>query len=363
MNKFLWIVSTVAILIVAAIISIILTFGNEQKEGDALVGVIMPGSVAELGWNRVHYDGIHEAAKELGVKDSLIENVKENSGACAGAIESLIRAGAKIIILGSYNYSVEVSEVIQKHPDVMFFCCAASLKIDNYKVYFARVYQARYLSGIIAGLSTKNNRIGYVAAMNNNEVNRGINAFTLGVRKVNPKAHVYVKWTGSWDDEAIETKNVDALVDSAHVDLVTYHQNQDWVLRESEKRGILSIGYNLNSTSYSEKVLTSVVTNWKMVYKEFMQDYFQKKKSISNYWIGMEKNAVGLSFYSPLVSYSSKTIVDELSSQMQNGMDIFVGPIYDNKHQKRCEKDEIVSDYVLREEMDWFVDGVEIYEE
>lgn len=362
MNKFFWTAIASGIALVAAIVSTILTFGGEQEPQESLVGVVIPGQVEELGWNGTHYKGIVSASQELGAKVLLIEDIKENSGLCRGAVDSLIHAGARMIILGSYNYADEIADVIRNHPEIMFYCCAASLRDENYKVYFARVYQARYLSGILAGLSTRNNRIGYVAAMNNIEVNRGINAFTLGARSVNPDARVFVAWTGSWDDAEREKANVDVLVDSFNVDLVTYHQNQDWVLGEAEARGILSIGYNLESTHYSEKVLSSVATNWNMVYREIIQDFFQKKKSISNYWIGLEKDAVGLSFYSPLVGDSIRQILDETMLKMKNGMEVFAGPLYDNFGKLRCRKDELLGDAVLRENMDWFVKGVELYE-
>lgn len=362
MNKTWWITLFTGISLGVVIIALILSFGGKQQKEEVLVGVIMPGNVTEVGWNSVHYNGIREAAEDLGAKILLVENVKEGSGLCAKAIDSLIQEGAKMIILGSYNYSSEVADVIRRNPQIRFFCCAADVTEKNYRVYFARIYQARYLSGIIAGLSTKNNRIGYVAAMNNSEVNRGINAFTLGVQSVNPKAKVYVTWTGAWDDVEKETENVDKLVDSVNVDLITYHQNQDWVLKEAERRGILSIGYNLTASNYSANVVTSVMTNWKFIYREIIQDFLQGKQNISNYWIGIEKDSVGLAFYSSLVSDSAKSIIDDVILQMKNGMDIFRGPIFDNAHKKRCGKDETISDSVLRESMDWFVNGVIIYE-
>lgn len=363
MNKLLWTIPLVCIILTTVIISSILSFGSEKETPESVIGVIMPGRVNELGWNGIHYKGIAEAAENLGVKVLLVENARENSGLCAAAIDSLVEAGAKMVILGSYNYPQEVLSTIRKYPKVMFFSYLSMSDEENYKVYFARVYQARFLSGIVAGLSTKNNKIGYVAAMNNNEVNRGINAFALGVAKVNPEAKIFVSWTGAWDDEDIEKDNVNRLVNGAGVDLVAYHQNQDWVLKEAEVMGVMSIGYNLDSSYYSPNVLTSVSTNWEIVYKSIIQDYFQKKQSLSNYWIGIETDAVGLSFYSSLVSDSVKNVLNETVLQMKSGMDVFSGPIYDNKKKRRCAKDEIVSDQILRDSMDWFVKGVVIYED
>lgn len=363
MNKSLFVASFLGVTLVAVIVALILTFGGEQESKESYVGVVLPGSASELGWNGTHYKGVSDAAQELGTKILLAENAHEKTGAAVRAIDSLVEAGASMIILVSYNYAKEVAETMRKYPKVMFYSQDADIKEDNYRVYFARVYQARYLSGLIAGRVTRSNKVGYVAAMSNDEVNRGINAFALGVRKTNPKAQVFVAWTNSWDDAEVERANVRKLVEQKQVDFIAYHQNQGWVPREAELLGIPSIGYNLDSSGYSPLVMSSVSTHWKMVYKELIQDFLQKKQSINNYWVGIEKSAVGLTFYSSAVDDSSKAVVEDAILQMQNGMEVFKGPISDNQGKKRCGKDEVLSDSFLRENMDWFVDGVNLYEE
>ena len=78
-------------------------------------------------------------------------------------------------------------------------CYCSGFKVtSNVGTYFGRMYQPRYLTGIVAGKMTKSNIIGYVAAHPIPEVIRGINAFTLGVRSVNPNAKVHVVWTQTW---------------------------------------------------------------------------------------------------------------------------------------------------------------------
>lgn len=363
MNKLTVTVVLFLTVILAVILFGITSFGKEDSRPSDVIGVIMPGSVDEIGWNGVHYKGIKEAADDLGVDVKLIENVKEFSGECAKAIESMVASGIKLVILGSYNYPEEVSAVIKAHPEVMFFCCSSEYLLSNYKPYFARAYQARYLSGLVAGMQSEKGKIGYIAAMNNSEVNRGINAFALGVRRVNPNASVTVIWTNSWDDAELEKKNVKTLVEKVGVDLVTYHQNQTNVIEAAEAEGIYSIGYNINQGSFSPKLLSSVSTNWKMVYREFIQDFLQKKHSTSNYWLGIDKDAVALKFFSSMVSDSVKNVVAEEIEKMKNGADIFSGVIYDNAGKRRCDKDELVSDDDLRSRMDWFVEGVVLYEE
>ena len=362
-NKHIAAIAMFFVAVLAVIVVLITTFGTENAEEKVTIGIIVPGSIDEVGWNRIHYEGVKQATDELGVNLVLKQNAAEYSGLCGKAVEKMVQAGVKMIILGSYNYPNEVADIIKAHPEVLFFCCSGGFSADNYKEYFARVYQARYLSGIVAGMQTKTGRIGYVAAMNNSEVNRGINAFTLGVKRVNPNATVVVSWTNSWDDATAETRAVEKLVASENVDLVTYHQNQAHVVDAAESMSIYSVGYNVGHANRSQKMLTAVTTDWKVVYREFIQDYLQQKNSENNYWLGLEKDAVALSFYSEFVSDSTKSMVQEAILELQSGRDVFVGPIVDNAGKMRCDKDEFLSDNTLREEMDWFVAGVRFYEE
>ncbi len=88
----------------------------------------------------------------------------------------------------------------KKYPDI-YFAHGTGYKSNgkNFVNYFGRIYQARYLSGIVAGMNTKTDKLGYVAAMDssNSEVTGGIDAFALGVYSVNPDAKIYVKVTNS----------------------------------------------------------------------------------------------------------------------------------------------------------------------
>lgn len=348
-------------LVFAITVILIVSYDDAPKQEKTRIGVVMPGMVNEPGWNGVHYRGIKEASDELGAVVVLVENVPEYSGLCAKAVDSLIQLGIKAIILGSYNYPDEIAEVIKAHPDVVFFGCSSTFTGDNYKTYFARVYQARYLSGIIAGLHTKGN-VGYVAAMKNTEVYRGLDAFALGVLKSNPQATINVIWTGSWDDSAAERNNMKTLVSERNIDVVAYHQNQTNVIDAAEAAGILSIGYNLGQPVASPNLLTSVATDWKIVYKSFIQDFLQKRENISSYWIGIEKDAVMLSFYSSLVTEEDQEAVRKTIEEIKNGVDVFAGPIWDNQGNKRCNSGEVIGDVELRNHLDWYVKGIKVYE-
>lgn len=334
-----------------------------KKDSTTVVGFVMTGSTDDEGWNGMHYNGIKSAIKDIDAKLIVKENISEFEGNCAKAVKELVKEKANVIILSSYNYSQEVVKLVKKYPKIAFYCNSSEYHAKNMSSYFVRYYQGRYLAGVLAGLQTKSDKIGYVAAMSNNEVNRGINAFTLGVKSVNKDAEVLVKWTETWDDKKKEKEVANILIEKAKVDVITYHQNQSYVIEVADKKDVYSIGYHEAFEEFSDKYLTSVVCNWKLVYKEMIKEYVQgRANETPNFWIGMEKNVVGLSKISSEVSDKTKKEIEKAEDRIVKGKDVFSGVIYDNKGKKRCDEGETIRDEILLEHMDWFVEGVKIYE-
>lgn len=363
MNRTQKILLFLCIILVGIILATLFFTGN-KKDKSQKIGFIMTGSKDEEGWNRMHYEGVASACEHLGVQLLVKENVKEFSGECGPAIEDLIDQGANMIILSSYGYPEEIKDLIEKYKDVEFYLNTFDFHADNTTSYFSRLYQARYLAGIVAGMQTKNGNVGYVAAMPNSEVNRGISAFTLGVRRVNQDATVTVAWTGSWDNEKKERDRTDALINDVGVDVITYHQNQAYVIDEADMAGIYSIGYHQKVTGYSNRYLTAAVCDWKTTYEAIIRQYLQGKSSASDiYWIGIEENAVGLADYSSAVSGEMKEEITKAENEILSGKDVFSGKILDNEGVVRCNGNETISDEVLLEHFDWYVEGVEFYED
>ena len=353
----------ISLLIVGCILHILNSVNAKGDESRQFVALVIPGTKGEVGWNGFQYQGVKSAVEGLGVELLLAENVVEHSGRAVPAVDSVIRAGAGMVILGSYNYPEELKEYMRTRPEVKFYGISNDLQMENFVAYSVRAYQARFLSGIIAALHSEKGKIGYVAAMKNTEVIRGINAFALGARRVNPEAKVFVAWTNSWDDEGAEKSNVEKLSKAFGIDVVSYQQNREFVPEAADALGIKSVGYGIYESRFSANLLASTVSNWGKAYREIIQDYLQKKKGVNNYWLGIEKDVVGVSFYSDAVSDSARKVVEGFMDSMRNGMDVFTGPLHDNQNKKRCEKDEQVSDNILRDEMDWLVEGVVEYED
>lgn len=351
-----------AIVLVVLIIVMLIVTGKDMSSATK-VGLIMTGNATDSGWNGMHYSGVVSACEKLEAKLVIKENITEGSGMCAKAIEELVADGADVVILSSYGYPEEAADTISAYPDTAFYGIYSGYEADNITTYFGRMYQARYLSGIVAGMQSETGRIGYVAAMSNNEVNRGINAFTLGVKSVAPDAEVYVIWTDSWDDREAEINAVGKLVQEKSVDLITYHQNRSHVAEAADELGVYSIGYNEAAEGLSDKFLTAVVWNWDSLYYEIIREYIQGKDNFVGYhWFGIEKGVVGLSEYSPLVSEEIRLAVENAGDEILSGNGVFSGEIFDTDGVQRCAEGESIGDRLLLEGMDWFVDGVVIYE-
>ncbi|MBR3456702.1 MAG: BMP family ABC transporter substrate-binding protein, partial [Selenomonadaceae bacterium] len=290
------------------------------------------------------------------------EKVPEEGDACRDAVEGMIREGASVIYLTSFGYGNYVDEIAAEHPRVAFFCVSGQGTAKNCTSYFARLYQARYLSGIVAGAASRTGVLGYVASMPNSHTNRGINAYAMGIRLANPNAKLMVRFTGSWNDEEEERKSVALLADRG-ADVISYHADRPYAIREAEALGLFSIGYGDLYEEYSDRFLTSVVYDWKVVYEEVLGDYASGRANLSRgYWLDMSQGSVRLHKPSPLVASQTADLVNEERLRIMTNQDVFSGKIYDNEGRLRCEDGERISDRQLFNDMDWFVEGVEIYE-
>ena len=349
--------------VVLAVIFVIMTVTGSDMSAAPRVGLVMTGNATDSGWNGMHYSGVSSACERLGTKLIIKENIPEDKELCSQAIEELAEEGVQMVILSSYGYPEIAAETIDKYPDIVFYGIYSGADYDNVTSYFGRMYQARYLSGIVAAMHSETGHIGYVAAMSNNEVNRGINAFTLGVRSVSPDAQVHVMWTDSWDDAEAEKAAVETLVKEVGVDMIAYHQNQSNAAEAADALGVCSIGYNQAAEGLSDKYLTAAVWNWDSLYFEIIREFVQGKgNTVEHHWFGIESGVVGLSEYSALVSEEAKLAVENARNKVISGEAVFSGYIQDNEGVQRCAEGESIGDKILLEEMDWFVDGVVIYE-
>ncbi len=352
----------VSVLLVGAILLLIYNFRPGQKEKSISVGAVLIGAKDDHGWNESHYNGLQTACDALSCTLQVRENVPEEMEALKETVAELKELECSCIFLTSYGYGLYADEIAGLYPEVAFYCISGEAAADNCMSYFARMYQARYLAGIAAGAATESGLLGYVTAIPIPETIRSINAYCMGARKANPEAKVLVIYTGGWDDKEEEEGAVKKLA-GAGADVITFHEDRPYAIDLADKMGLFTTGYDYVSGDYSEKFLTASVFDWDMLYKKVLGDYLSGRADFSNdYWLGLSDGAVSLYPYSPLVTEETKKLIKKEEERIRTSRDVFSGEIYDNNGILHCQEDERISDDELFNSIDWYVEGVDIYE-
>lgn len=361
------IATIMALVLFIMMIGIVLIHTKEEEtditKEQTKVGMILNGSINDQSWGTSHYVGMEKCAEELNLKVEYRENVPADS-ICATVIEELITDGCEIIICNSFGYGEWVSEMAEKYPDIYFFHATGIEERENLSTYFGRMYQIRYLSGIVAGLQTETNEIGYVAAFQIDEVNRGINAFAMGVHKVNPEAKVYVQWSNSWEGEAEAKAATEKLLDNYNIDVLAMHVDTNVPLEIAEERGLWAIGYNYdNSDIYKNSFLTAPIWHWEAFYEPRILECLQNKFNGQHYWEDMNTGILSLAPLTDNVKEGIAEVVEAENKKLESGnWDVFFGPIVSQDGEIRIQEGESMTDYAMLNEFDWYVEGVVINE-
>ncbi len=342
-------------------------FATGQSEEKATVSSDEPFKVAfiyigppgDLGWTYMHDVGRLQMEKTLGsaIETTYVESVGEGPDS-ARIMGQYARKGYDMIFATSFGYMDYALEAALDNPDVLFEHCSGFKTADNMATYFGRMYQPRYLSGMVAGSMTKTNTIGFVAAFPIPEVVRGINAFTLGAQQVNPDVEVKVVWTNSWYDPVKEREAAIALLDSG-VDVLAQHQDTTEPPKAAKERGAYSIGYNADMSKFvGDSVLCSPMWNWGTYYTETVKAAMDGSWKSHQYWGGLAEHTVKLSNLSPLVPESVALVVADKQKVIESGTwDVFTGPIYDQSGTVVVKDGEVMSDSDMLS-MNFFVKGI-----
>ena len=338
--------------------------GSSGDEGPAAgektkIAFIYIGQAGDLGWTFEHDRGVKMLQEKLGdqIEVITVPDVPEGPDS-EKAMRDVIQQGSKVVFATSFGYMDYMLAVAESTPNVTFEHCSGFKTADNMSTYFGRMYQPRYLSGLVAGSMTETNLIGFVAAHPIPEVIRGINAFTLGVRKVNPDAQVRVVWTSTWYDPVKEREAAEALLDEG-ADIIAQHQDTTEPQKAAKERGLLSIGYDSDMGQFvGESVLTSPVWNWGVYYVSTVQSILDGTWATHQYWGGLNDDVVELADFSPKVPADVKATVDSEKTRIESGeWDVFCGPVKDQGGSVKVPEGQCMSDGDMLG-MDWLVEGV-----
>ncbi|MGJ7507329.1 BMP family ABC transporter substrate-binding protein [Variovorax sp. GT1P44] len=338
-------------------------FSQTAPKADPLkIGFVYVAPITDAGWVRQHEEGRKavEAALAGKVKTTYVENVSEGADA-ERVIRDLAQQGNKLIFTPSFGYMEPTMKVARDFPDVKFESITGYKTAPNVATANARYYEGRYLAGVAAGRMTKTNVAGYVAGFPIPEVLQGINAFTLGMRSVNPKAQVKVVWLDVWFDPPKERDAAMALFNQ-DVDVIAFHTGSTAVMAAAQERGKMAVAYHSDMRKVApDAQIVAVTHQWGGYYTERARAVLDGTWKSGNVWGGVKEGMIRVGDFGPKVP---KAVQAEVQARQQ---DIAAGKVKpfqaiadvrDNEGRVVIAKGQSLSDEQILN-MNWLVEGVQ----
>lgn len=344
--------------------------GDELTLENIKVGFVHITDPSDQGYTYNHNRGTEKMAKELGLREDQIINkfnMPETSDA-ENAMRELVEQGCHIIFATSFGHEQFMLKVAEEHPEVQF-CHATGYQagmsgLPNMHNYFGAIYQARYLSGIAAGLKTETNKIGYVAAQPFAECISGLSGFYLGALSVNPDVTMEVKYTYSWHDPVKEGQMAQALIDSG-CDVIGQHADSTACATTAEQNGVFHVGYNADMREAAPNAsLTSAVWDWS-IYLKFAIEKLVAGEEIPVDWSqGLSEGAVDISpLNEEIVAEGTAEAIEEARDRIVNGdWDVFTGPLYNNEGEIVVEEGDTFIEPASAPSWEHILEGITVTE-
>jgi simple sugar transport system substrate-binding protein len=324
------------------------------------IGFVYVAPITEAGWVRQHDDARRavQSALDGKVTTDYVENVPEGPDA-ERVIRDLAQQGNKLIFTTSFGYMEPTMKVARDFPDVKFESITGYKTAPNVSVANARYYEGRYLAGIAAGRMTKTHVAGYVAGFPIPEVLQGINAFTIGMRSVDPRAQVKVVWLDAWFDPPREREAAIALFNQ-DVDVIAFHTASTAVMAAAQERGKLAIAYHSDMRfAAPDAQLLAVTHHWGDYYTRRAQAVLDGNWTPGNFWGGVRDGMVRVGHFGPRVP---KAVQDEVLARQRDiasgKLRPFAGPLQDNQGRTVVAAGTAASDEQILS-MNWLAAGVQ----
>ena len=330
-----------------------------QAAAETKVGFIYVGPKTDYGYNYAQDQGRLYLEEHMDdVETVYFENIPENADV-QRVMERMVRSGVEVVFPTSYGYLDHALKVAEKYPEVHFAHSGGLKTSDNLMTYFAEIDQAMYLAGVAAGLTTKTNQLGFIAAHPIPQVLRNINAFTRGAQSVNPDVTTSVIWTSSWSDPTKEAEAAEALI-SDGADVLTGHVDSPInYVQVAERRGVYSVGYHADASQFApEGWLVGAIWNWGPMMEGIVksaQDGTWKSEHLRG---DLLTGAAKLSDFGSAVSEESqKEVMDRQASIMNDEFQVWAGPIFSQDGTELVAEGDVMS-LEETEKMDFLVKGV-----
>ena len=316
--------------------------------------------LTDAGWTQQHDQGRRAVEKALGsqVNTTYVENVPEGADA-ERVIRDLAAQGNQIIFTPSFGYMEPTLKVARDFPGVKFESVTGLKQAPNVATANARYYEGRYLSGVAAGRMTRSNVAGYVAGFPIPEVLQGINAFTVGLRSVNPKATVKVIWLNEWFNPPREREAAMTLMNQG-ADVLAFHTGSTAVMAAAEERGKLAVAYHSDMRGAAPTAQIAAVTHqWGDYYTRRVKAAQDGSWRSGNLWGGVREGMIRVEAFGPKVPQRVQEEVLARQKDMAAArLHPFAGPLADNTGRALLTRGQTLSDAQILQ-MNWLVDGVQ----
>ena len=330
-----------------------------QEDSPLKVAFVYLGPIGDHGWSYGHEQGRLAVQKHFGaqVETHFVEKIPEGPES-ERVFARLIQDGYKLIFANGYGHTRSAIRAARLDPEVRLEVATGSETSPQVALYSARFYEGRYIAGVIAGHLSQSGTAGYIASLPVPEVVRGINAFLLGMRSVNPDARLRLAWVHAWYDPPREADAARVLIGRG-ADILTQHTDSTAALGVAAEQGVKAFGLASDMHHFAPEIhLSSIVNLWDSYYIERVSAYLDGTWQSGRAWRGFDGGMLEMSAYHNMPAEVAEA-ARRVEAQIRAGdLQIFAGPLIDQAGAQRIAAGAVLDDTALLS-MDWFLDGVD----
>lgn len=330
-----------------------------SQDAPLKIGFVYQAPRDDNGWTERHEEARLQVEEHFGdrVSTTFVENIQEGPDA-ERVIRQLAQTGHEIIFTTSFSFMNPTVRVARQFPKIKFEHCAGYQRADNVATYAARYYEGRHVMGLLSGMTTKTNTIGYIASFPIPGVLRGINAAFLAARKVNPEVEMKVVWINTWFDPGREADAATALIQQG-ADVLMQHVNSPASIRVAQENGVKAFGLAVDMSEFGPDAhLSSLMFDWAPYYIERVQAVIDGTWTSKDTWSGVGPGMVTFAPFNESIPKATMALVDtEINALRTGAFHPFQGPIRKQDGTLWLDDGELPTDGDLFG-MDFYVEGI-----
>lgn len=211
------------------------------KTSKTKVALLLPGTINDNGWNATAYNGLKLIESELGAEIAYSEKVAQSDQ--EEVFRNYATNGYTVLIGHGYEFTDAAKRVASQFPDIKFLITSTdAIQEPNLGSTSTNPKQMGFLTGVVAALTTKTNKVGGVGGMEIPPIVFAMEGFEAGVKYINPDIAVTISMTGDFDDAVKAKESTNALINSG-ADVIVHDADQAGlgVLEACKEKNVLVI--------------------------------------------------------------------------------------------------------------------------